>query len=483
MDAIKNLPTPLKIALPIGLVILLVAGIMLSTRGDGTTIIQRTKDANRAEAWVWRLQQDKITNVTTSTLNDGTIEIRVPQASADSARVAIGGNDLKSRLGAKTTSSCTAPGSFSTMNQQKLYDNCVKEAKIEHFMLRPGVLAAKANVNVESSSEELLKDYESSVTVLLYTDPDRTTNFDARNIASQLAAMVPGGDVKRVNITTYDGDDLWVGAQASTDAAGSGADACGTPDGTVDINTREDQVARCKESLIMRQIAPIVGGADRVTTSVQVRLNPSQVSTNSRTATESSVKNTTNGSNDDATTSQTTQKEPTVTETQKETIAGSISRMTVSVTVDKAAATPEKIAAIKSILNGFIDPARDVAPSVKIVAFGTTTSSPNPVTSDAPAPQPATRTPSTVPAGQPTSGIPVAVWAVGMMLLIALGVMVALLMRRNSKDAADRARIERELQNGQRMFQTFAADNPDHIADDIMSLLGAPPANRVPANN
>ncbi len=480
MDAIRNLPTPLKIALPIGLVILLVAGIMMSTRGDGSAVIQRTKDANRAEAWTWRLQKDSIKGVTTTTLRDGTIEIRVPEATADAARVAIGGNDLKSRLGAKTAAGCTAPGSFSTMNQQKLYDTCVQEAKIEHFMLRPGVLAAKANVNVESSSDDLLKEYESSVTVLLYTDPDRMINFESRNLATQLAAMVPGGDLKRVNISTYDGKDLWIGSNSSASASSGSADACATPEGTVDINTREVQVARCNESLIVQKIAQIVGGPERVTASVQVRLNPSQVSTSSRSSTESSVKNTTDGSKDATTTSQTTQKEPTITETKRDTVAGGISSMTVNVTIDKAAATPEKLTAIKAIVKGFTANVQDSSSSVNVVAFGTGNDTPAAPARDLPARSATTSSTQPTP---PAAGIPTIVWTVGLIMLLALGGMAALLVRRGSRDAAERARIERELQNGQRMFQTFAADNPDHIADDIMSLLGAPPAGRVPANN
>ncbi len=485
MNALRNLPTPIKFALPIMLVVLLIAGVLLGTRGDGTVRIRTTTDVNQANALIWRLAQDKIIG-TPRTNDTGATEIRVPEADAEKARMSIGGTDLSARIKSKGGQKCVAPsGLTSGQKQQQMYDNCRAEAAIQDQVMLPGVLAAKVNVMTEDSGSISGSDKSSNVTILLYLDPNESVSLDASTMAKKAANIVPGGSVERVQISTYNGETLWDGASAQR-SANTTSEACGASDQMVDINTREAQVGACKESEIRDDISPIMGSGDRVQATVNVRLNPSSTSSVKE---GSSASSSTSSTTSKGASSTSTAKEvvPTVTTEKTDTIAGGISSMSIAVTLDKKYATPERVQAVENILAGYVDAKRDPRPTVTVVEFAGSGSVPAGATDAA---MPANASPAnaassnaTTPSQITKSGVPMGVWIMGMLVLIILIAMGMVMMRRSAKDAARREAFERDVQQGQRMFQTFAADNPDHVAEDIMSLLGTPPSGRVPANN
>jgi hypothetical protein len=60
-------------------------------------------------------------------------------------------------------------------------------------------------------------------------------------------------------------------------------------------------------------------------------------------------------------------------------------------------------------------------------------------------------------------------------ILVGLGMTIALLWRRNSHLTDERKRFEAEFNKDKRVWENFAAENPDDIARDLENLLGPAP--------
>lgn len=493
MDALKNLPTPLKIAIPALLVLLIVVGVMLSSGGGGMTTIQTSTDPDQVAAWQWRLEGDKIPSQVVQK-NRGTWELRVDAAKEAEARASIGGTNLTTRLKMKTSNKCLAPGSFSTRAQQEQYDNCKAAATIhDQVKSTSGILEARISVVTEDSGELVGSDKMSRVTVQLFLDPDATTSVDSGTLAESIANMVPGGSIEHVVITDSSGAKLWNGSSASAAGAnGASSGSCATSSESVDITTKQTQVASCIESMVREDIAPIVGSIDHLQVSVGVRLNPSASTRTTRDIARGAVvskSGTQSGGGGSKNNSSAAEFEPGVSETSTQTIAGAISRVSLSVTLDSKYSTPARERAVRQILRNYVDPKRDPQPSVTSVEFA----SPGAAAPKADATgsatggangAPAAKAPQTPPvASTRDTHLPTWLIVVSALLLTTMLGAIALLWRRSTRERTQRQVMEQEIRQGEHLFQSFAQENPNDVAEEIMSLLGPAPRGQVPANN
>jgi hypothetical protein len=69
-------------------------------------------------------------------------------------------------------------------------------------------------------------------------------------------------------------------------------------------------------------------------------------------------------------------------------------------------------------------------------------------------------------------------WMLAVMAVLVIGILTAILIlwRKSTAMAAERTRLEESFRNEQRLFEDFAQQNPDTLAQELNQLFGAPAA-------
>lgn len=484
MDALKNLPAPLRTGIPIALVLALgLVAWMTMFRAPAPRDVLSTRDIAVVETAKTVLDSRQISY---DTLDEGgTFKLLVPQGDSMEAAEALaksGIKDYRTDLVKKVTCPA-APGFTATKAANERADNCEDERSVQAMLLTAGAIAV--NIKVSQQENETLLGPESSKNIVaqVFLPEYMKGKWDAEQAARAISRAV-GTSLDRVSITDDDLQTLFDGssnAGAATARSGQGLGSLGCDDiaTATEVETKKAAVRSCYKGTIGDELTELLGGSDRFVLTVEPTIQSAATTTTSIRNTPGPVvdKSTQSGGgskvadiSSPANTSETTKVSP----------AGAISSLRITATLDKDAVSQDQVLAVKRVLSAYVDPRRgDPAPTVTLSKFAGGAGD-KPTNEDLQAIQAAASQDrdaadvATMPAPRPE----VPVWAkalMGVLVAAALGALLAL-WRRSAAMAAERARLEESFQREQRLFEDFAQQNPDHLARDLNALFGAPSA-------
>ena len=306
-------------------------------------------------------------------------------------------------------------------------------------------------------------------------------NWDAEQAANAIAGAV-GTTIQRV----YIGDDqlqsMFNGNKASGDdkaSIGSMSLGCADISAATEVETKRAAVRSCHENNIGNKLEELLGGSDRFVLTVEPTIDSVSRTTTASKQTPGPVgdRSTQEGSGQKV---KDISSQPNVTEQTSMDPAGDVTRLAISVILDKDNVTEDQRAAVMSLLSSQINVKRgDPAPVVKMSSFGAGNGD-KVENEDLEAIKKNAESKSDEPAaasvGLTKTEMPA--WAMAAMAALVIGMLTAvfLLWRRSAAMTAERARLESSFRNEQRLFEDFAQQNPDHLAQDLNALFGAPSA-------
>lgn len=489
MDAFKNLPLAARIAIP-AVLALLIAFIAYSTmfKAPPPVEIISTQDIGVYETAGEILE---IKQIDFEKAQDGeTFMITVADADATAAAEVLAASGIKDRTGLVKNKSCPAPPGFTaTKAANERSDNCEAAKAVQDMLLAAGATAANVEVSQEENGTLLGPEKSMNVVAQVFLPEYMQDSWNAENAARAISKAV-GTTLERVSIHDDTLDTLFDGAQASGDSAsGSGSSAlalgCADIASATEVETKRAAVRSCHESNLGAKLEGLLGSKEYFVLTVEPTIDSVARNRTSVKRTQGPAENSTTQSGN----GQKVEDKSTPPNEYEETAvdpAGDVTRLAISVILDKEHVTEDQRAAVMSILSSAINAKRgDPAPVVKLATLGGDGAKPKQtetqleqIRKEAAAGgggRDSALNGVTGP-GKPKTVVPV--WMTALMVVLVIGTVTAVLVlwRRSSAMAAERARLEASFRNEQRLFEDFAAQNPDHLAQDLNALFGAPSA-------
>ncbi|MCW2949736.1 MAG: hypothetical protein JWN41_749 [Thermoleophilia bacterium] len=494
MDTYKNLPAPLRIGLPVGLVLIVGLLLMITVfKKEPMTTVLSTQNVNTYEQAQKMLDDRGIKYEKSQKTNTFSLDVRHDQSEAAAATLSRRGIiDNRTNLPKKKV--CAPPPGFTgTKAANTRADNCEDEAQIQQMLMAMGATAAGVSVNQEENGNLIGPEMSKNVSVQVYLPDNLKTTFDATSVAYAIKAAI-GAPLDHIYIGDGELKPLYNGpaehgATGSTTAAattltgdGTGTSSmnstsvgCNDMANATEIATKEAAVSACKRQQIGDVLTEILGSSDVFALSVTASINASaktittERSTPGPTVSRSSQKG--SGMN--------TQNSSIVpgNETTSATIpAGGISKLRISVALDKRKVGADQVLAVKQALATFVNPGRnDPAPTVIRTTLHKSESAAaaqNVQKAVATTATPATETPVVAPE---SARLPKSVLILLVLLVVGLVATILVLLRRSQQAAAERARYAEEFANQQQVFDTFVQQDPGAMARDLESMFGPAP--------
>jgi hypothetical protein len=493
MDFYKNLPLPVRIAIPalVGLIVLFVLYSTMLKAAPPVEVI-KTQDVGVHDVAMQVLERNGIEADESQDGNNFMLHVAADDAT--DAATAIAASGLRDRTGLAKKIDCPAPPGFTaTKAANERASNCEAAKSVQGMILAAGAIAANVQVSQEANGTLLGPEKSMNVVVQVFLPEQMKRDWNAEQAARAISRSV-GTTLDRVSITNDQLQSMFDGTSTATESATSGATSmlgCDDIASATEVETKRAAVRTCYESTIGSKLTELLGGSDRYVLTVEPTID--SVSRNTVT-----VKNTkgpvtdTSAQKGDGQSAIDTTSPPNKTETTSTDPAGDISSLRISVILDKSSVTEDQRVAVMSLLSTQIDAKRgDPAPTVKMSTFAGGAG-------DAPTNEDLAQikenaeqnntTPGGAAMGGATGGRPPAMalptWAMALMAVLVVGMITAMLVlwRRSSAINAERKRLEESFQREQRLFEDFAQQNPDHLAQDLNALFGAPSAPpRTPA--
>jgi hypothetical protein len=481
MNFYTNLPLAARIALPavLAVIVAFLAWSMMFKPPPPVVVIS-TRDVGVYETAETVLTSNGIDS--NRSQDEATFMLTVSESDATNAAQALAESGIKDRTGLAKKISCpAAPGFTATKAANERSANCENAKAVQGMLLAAGAIAANVQVSQMENGTLLGPEKSMNVVTQVFLPKHMKDNWDAEQAANAIAGAV-GTTIQRV----YIGDDqlqsLFNGAKAGGDNADSGSSSmslgCADIAAATEIETKRAAVRSCHEKNIGDKLEELLGGSDRFVLTVEPTIDPV-----SRTTT--ATKHTKGPIGDRSTQTGSGQKvddissEPNSTEQTSMDPAGDVTRLAISVILDKDNVTEDQRLAVMSLLSSQVNVKRgDPAPIVKMSSFGGVTGDKvknedleqikkdAQKQSEAPAPTTIVQS-ATMPK-----------WAIAAMAALVIGMLTAVfvLWRRSAAMTAERQRLEHSFRNEQRLFEDFAQQNPDHLAQDLNALFGAPSA-------
>lgn len=488
MDFYKTLPTPARYGIPVALAVLVLGLVFfMMTREPKPVIVVTTQDTGVYEAAQKVLDAADIPYKKESDAAKSIQTLSVLPDLRTDASDALANSGIKDRSGTIKPIECPAPPGFTaTKAANERANNCEDAKSVQSMLITAG--ASAANVKVSQMANETLLGPESSKSVLgqVFLPPGMIGKWPADQAARAIATAV-GTSIDNVTITDDKLQTLFDGSRNGASAA-AGMGGVGTGTGCADmatateIATKEAAVRSCYKDTIGADLVKLLGGSDRFVLTVQARIDAksrtSQYQRNARGAVNSRMLDKGSGRVlDDV------DMEPNTQTGGEVKPAGDLKLLALNVTLDSNVVDERQELAVKRLLSTYVDPSRkDPAPKVTRIAFSPGAGK-APDTSELEQLQTkstagtgvvegATREKEVARTPQSTKALLV----IGAILIAAMAVMLALLWRRSTLAAAERARYEQEFQNQQRVLDTYAQQDPASVAQDLERLFGAPAA-------
>jgi hypothetical protein len=480
MDAIRNLPAPLRIGLPVGIVLIVALALYMTMFKAAPPVeILKTQDVSEYNTSMSLLDLNNITYTESSKGDEFILEVADGDAN-DAAKV-LASSGIRDRTGLAPKITCqAAPGFTATKAANERSENCDDAEKVQRMLLAAGAIAANVSEAQQESEDFGSVEPEKTVVAQVFMPEKMREEWDAADAAAIIAGTV-GTARERVVLaddrmkTLFDGAD---GSSSSEDTATAGGGSCNDVASATEIETKKEAVRSCYESRIGAKLTSILGSKDRYVLAVEPTIQSQSSTTNVTKLTPGPAQDVSAQKGDGSSISDVS-KPANETNTTVVTPAGAVTQLRISVTVDSNFASKEKLLAVKRILSSYAgaDGRKDPAPTVTTAPL----SSPSDSTkdelkkikekakaNDTSAANTPLRTQKTV---MPT-------WAKIAMVLLVIGTFTAILVlwRRSAAMAAERARLEESFRNEQRLFEDFANQNPDTLAQELNQLFGAPAA-------
>lgn len=473
MNALKSQPTPVKVAIAGGVAVILFALVLIfALGGDSKVTVLTSTKAREISASMWKLEAAGI-DATVAEVNDSTFEVRVLDADAQDAKLALRGDDIGVRLNGKVKGDCPKPNALAGNRAYETYEQCELLKQVQDVLMNtPGVLQAKAKVNTKENEGITGADTITTVTAQIYKDRG-DTQINASALAMTLGKMVGGSSEDVVLIDADTGDPLWSGG--TTGGSGTGADECAMPEqDTIDITVKE-KFLRCDIKRDLTEEIEEIVGRGNAKVSAYVQLSP-EARTVSRQELLQGALVSQDVQRDGSNLNENKSYQPGTRNTTSSMSAGYVQRMSIAVVLNQETSTPALERAVDRLVGTYITTNRGDTKSVTAVKF------PEPVAaagSEETEAEAASASESSIKEeldATATRSTHVPGWALALLFVTGVGFVasIAILWRRNARLASERRRFEDEFRHEQRMFQQFAQENPDDVARQLEQLLGAP---------
>ncbi|MCB0877532.1 MAG: hypothetical protein KDC46_00925 [Thermoleophilia bacterium] len=485
MNAYNNLPLPARIAIPAVLVLLL--GLILwmtAFRSPAPVAILKTKDYDVYET-AQKLLENKGFSPTEEADGKQFVLLLPPGDQVTDASTVLAQSGIKDRTGMAATIECPAPPGFTgTKAANERANNCEAAKAVQGMLLAAGATAANVQVSQEENGTLLGPEKSMNVVAQVFLPRSMRDRWDAEQAARAISRSV-GTSINRVSITDSQLQTLFDGsssAAAGTGTSGTSSLALGCDDiaAATEVETKRAAVRNCYEATIGEKLTRLLGGSDRFVLTVEPTIDSNSIQTTQVRNTQgpASSRSTQKGSG------QSTEDVDTPPNTTERTIvnpAGDIKSLRISVVLDKNTVPADKIIAVKRLLSTQVEPKRgDPAPVVSTAVFEP---------GDGEAPQTELKQiqdqakagssedlPDVIPVGDPTTRTPTWMYALLGTLVAGILAAVGILWHRSSKMAAERKRMEEAFNQEQRLFENFAQQNADQLAQDLEAAFGAPSA-------
>jgi flagellar biosynthesis/type III secretory pathway M-ring protein FliF/YscJ len=484
MDFYKNLPLPARIAIPAVLAIV-VAFLVYSTMFKAPPPVEliATQDVDVYETAQQVLERK---NIDVELSQDAsTFMIAVPEADATTAAQTLAASGIKDRTGLAKKITCPAPPGFTaTKAANERSTNCEAAKSVQGMLLAAGSTAANVQVSQEENGTLLGPEKSMNVVAQVFLPRNMKDNWNAEQAARAISRSV-GTTLDRVSITDDQLQTLFDGSSAGGDDSSSGASAmalgCADIAAATEVETKRAAVRACHENNIGAKLEELLGGSDRFVLTVEPTIDSVA---RSRTTLKQSPGPETSRSEQTGSGQKVLDKDtpPNTSEETATDPAGDVTRLAISVILDKDNVTEDQRLAVMSLLSSQVNVKRgDPAPVVKMATFDggagdkPTNEDLELIKENAAA---ANQDPTPNGTGPVKTSTKMPAWAMAAMVALAIGMLTAVvvLWRRSTAMASERERLEQSFRNEQRLFEDFAQQNPDHLAQDLNALFGAPSA-------
>lgn len=362
---------------------------------------------------------------------------------------------------------CKEPGSFTaTVAVRREFAECRMERDIRTSLILGGAHAAHVTVTTQDGQGAFGDDLARKVTAQVFLSEASRPNWDAATMVESVAGKA-GTDPELVTITDQTFHRLG-GTPTRTSAAETTTPALGCDDmaDAREVETKKAAVQGCYRTRLEPELRTLLGERP-----FALSIEPTI-----RTAAASALTTSTTGrttGDPAAVAGEAGSTSETTTERSSERPAGELTALRISIVVDRTGTSRADLEAVRRILRPAAESAPDSpAPSITLgdlagVAAAESDAKPTPAASpNLDAPVAARRA--------PVPWILLAAIAAAILLLVACGSL--LLVRRLRALDAERERLEASFRHDQRLFEDFAASNPDAIARELEALFAAPPA-------
>lgn len=486
MDAIKNLPAPLRYGIPVTLVIAIGLVAWLTVlRPPAPTVVVSTQDIGVIDTAKRLLENRRIDYDVRN--DNGNFSLEVASGDSTDAAEALAGSGIKDRTGLAKKITCPAPPGFTaTRAANERSANCEDASRVQAMLMTAGAIAANVSVSQEENGTLLGPEKSKNVVAQVFLPAHMKGEWNAEQAAGHISKAV-GTSMDRVSIADDELQTLYDGASSagsgSAGGAASGSSACGDMDTATEIETKKDAVRACYEWRIGTQLTKLLGGSDRYVLTVEPTIQSVASSVTEVTNTPGPVVDASAQKSSDSSARDVT-KPANVKESTRVIPAGAISSLRITATLDRDNVSADQQLAVKRMLSTFVDPRRrDPAPIVSLTKFQNGAGEPasEELAEIKTAAEENASSATTTAAGAglpPVAKTEMPTWALALMAALVIGIVTAVLVlwRRSAAMAAERSRLEESFRNEQRLFEDFAQQNPDQLAQDLNALFGAPAA-------
>ncbi|MCW2922555.1 MAG: hypothetical protein JWL76_2429 [Thermoleophilia bacterium] len=481
MDFYKNLPVVARIAIPavLGLILAFLVWTMMFKPPPAVEIIA-TQDVGVYEVAQQVLERSGIE--VERSQDAAMFMLSVPASEATNAAQALAESGIKDRTGLAKKISCpAAPGFTATKAANERSANCESAKAVQGMLLAAGAIAANVQVSQEENGTLLGPEKSMNVVAQVFLPKHMQDDWNAEQAARAISRSV-GTTLDRVSITDDQLQSMFDGTSSGGDDNTTGGSAmslgCADIAAATEVETKRAAVRSCYEGNIGDKLEELLGGSDRFVLTVEPTIDSvaRQRTTLKQSAGPEVSRSEQSGSGQKVIDKDTP---PNTSEETSTDPAGDITRLAISVILDKDSVTEDQRAAVMSLLSSQINVKRgDPAPVVKMSQFaGGAGDKPKnedlETIKDNAAKEKAA--PTTGPIIQTTK---MPAWAMAAMAALVIGMLTAVfvLWRRSAAMTAERMRLENSFRSEQRLFEDFAQQNPDHLAQDLNALFGAPSA-------
>lgn len=481
MDVYKNLPLAARIAIPalLALVVAFLAWSMMLKPPPAVEVIA-TQDVGVYEVAEQVLERNGIESERSQ--DAATFMLAVPAGEATNAAQALAESGIKDRTGLAKKITCpAAPGFTATKAANERANNCESAKAVQGMLLAAGAIAANVQVSQMDNGTLLGPEKSMNVVAQVFLPKHMQDDWNAEQAARAISGAV-GTTLQRVSITDDQLQTLFDGSSSGGDdrKSGSSSMALGCADiaAATEVETKRAAVRSCHENNIGGKLEELLGGSDRFVLTVEPTID-------SVSRTRTAIKQTRGPIGNRSTQRGSGQKvddissQPNSTEEVAMDPAGDVTRLAISVILDKDNVSEDQRLAVMSLLSSQINAKRgDPAPVVKMSSFGAGNGD-RPRNEDLELIKENASAAKQAPAaGQVIQTTEMPTWAMAAMAALVIGMLTAVLLlwRRSTAMDAERARLESSFRNEQRLFEDFAQQNPDHLAQDLNALFGAPSA-------